>query len=354
MKGGDSNGSVYLRLRDTDYFRLSRAERIDSGNFRRAEVTGENLFRLWRAERRSGAADVPFLTGCMVLLVSEPNQRKKYRQIMKQGTPTNTGVKPCHSYLMDTVKEMHPSRVVKKQRRALNRKGKVVLQILREITTPLKKQWGYPDQPPSRDLFPLTVNNVVDLDVSDDCRQFMQMQLTAGKFDLKHRQVIDRELKEQFPDDAEMVARVLDDARITEPFAVISIPEIQGQACVGIANPQGQWLRLEAYKFCQLIEDPGKPLMLGNLPKTKSTLSEQPLAFNNVRDSEVVALLKASEWRLLVQAVGSGKGTAEFLLDMDHAVLVSTVLRRIRQDEEIFRRWQEKALSVANFNPFAT
>jgi hypothetical protein len=245
----------------------------------------------------------------------------------------------------------------KTPRQIENHKRKEAKVIMQEISKPLKRQLGYEVKPPSRKIYPLSIAEIEEMDIGEECRSFLIMHVTSGKIDREHRLAIETELQQLFPDDLALVTVTLDDFEKIEPFAAIATPEVNKVETVSISNDRGQWVRMEPYRFCQLVEEPDTPWELGELQAKRSTHFEMALAVGNEK-AGVVQGMMTRDWRLLVKVADAETdavtASAEFLLDMDFVTLLSVVLRRLRQDADIHCRWRETALTVAKQNLFAT
>ena len=228
--------------------------------------------------------------------------------------------------------------------------------IMQEITKPLKQQLGYEAKPPSRKIYPLSIAELEEMEIDEGCRSFLIMHVTAGRIDREHRRAIETELHQLFPDDLALVPATFDDFEKVEPFAAIATPEVNKVETVSISNDQGQWIRMENYRFCQLIEEPDTPWELGELQAKRSAHFETALAVGNEK-AGVIQGMMTRDWRLRIKVADAETDavtvSAEFLLDMDFVTLLSVVLRRLNHDADIHRRWRETALTVAKRNLFA-
>ena len=375
MKGGER---IYLRKRDPDYFRLYRVEKSDPR--KRIEVTGGDLYNEWLG---SDSTDLAFLTGALVLYEAEPFFRKILRKVSAKGARNiNTETKRGLYYLCRLIKKLieadYLRRLIKKLDEAdgvnedekwnedkltsteisnkWKRKRKELMNIMEEISRPLKQQWGYAEQPPPRDLYPLSSNELNDMEISPNAIVYMMAQLAAGPIDKKRYDLIKQEVRDLFPADAPTIMDALVGAKFVKPFAVISIPEVSGVGTVAIANHRSEWVRMEANKFCRLIETPGRPIDLGKLVGRRQNGDEQPLTCGYKDAGFVLAKVLPDAWKLLVDVadIKTNKPAyrMEFLLDIDFAVLLAAVLQRMRSDKEEFSRWSENAISFSARDPF--
>jgi len=370
MKGGESVGSVYLRKPDPDFFRLCRVEQHKPR--KRIDISGKELFSAWRLARRSDRENLPFLTGWMLLHEAEPEMRKMFRKISAKGARgISTNVKRSQYYLFRLVKKLHTpdrkevgertdeqkTKSAKRRSKADKRKGSIVMSILKEVAGPFKRLWGYDKEPPARDYYPLSTSDLQELEVSSDARVFMMSQLTSDRIDNKRYQLIQQEVRRLFPADAPVVIDALATSKIIESFAVIATPEVNGIGTVAIANDHGDWIRMESFKFCKLVESPDVALELGIIGDKRQAATEQPLAWGNKTSGRVIGKMLPSTHRLMIKVLDfktdASLSTMEFLLDMDFTVLLVAVLQHLRLDAEQYQRWKEDAISVPARDPFA-
>ena len=232
------------------------------------------------------------------------------------------------------------------------------MQFINNITGLLKERWGYSAHPPPREFYPITASGLQELEISPDARNYMMPQAASGRIDKTRYNLILLEVGRLFPDDAAEISDVLTASKTLEPYAVIATPEVAGTGTVAIAAGHGAFVRMEAHKFVKLVETPNIAQDLGTIGDRRGG-AEAPLACGNHAGVKLVGKVVSSSWRLLIGVIDARKEelkiTYEFLLDLDFVVLLCEVLKRLRQDEEMYRRWREDAMmSVAGSDPFAT
>lgn len=239
----------------------------------------------------------------------------------------------------------------------------------------LREAWGMANAP-SGEKYQLTDRQIA-LARNENCRQMIeQMRTRYGEFipeKIKEELVISLKGEEQSEVDTEIKAAIeevikkINASKTREHLSAISLGTAGGELTtiyVGLANPAGDDLTVEGWKFVKLIQERDTYQLIGDPPpqpagsepslfsfagrqKKKGKRAESEHNFVYARFETASATLE------VVRTDAGGKevcAKAQFMLDPDYVLILCESLKYLREDRERFARLREKADLKSNIN----
>ena len=202
-------------------------------------------------------------------------------------------------------------------------------------------------------------DKVINAAPNERCRQLLE-RLQAqhpGPIYPDLLEKVQDQIEQKFPEESDQVLQVLNGTRSREHLAAISVTSEDDELCVTLVNIHGQKIRMEAWNFVNLLENPGTTLRLADLT-TGFREQGQVLVFNLNKKGKVfgrfIPARSTIEVVCLQDSDNSVCDKATFVIDIDYALCVYAAVKRLRDDKERFNRLKEQAENTIVHDPFET
>jgi hypothetical protein len=349
--------------------------RMDSGTFRLEEVTppaagkhqtrtylspaklDERLHSLANRKGKQAEQQRAFYLAAIMLLAGEREQRRLLQRKTARGT-RNIELKIDHAakYAWRTLDDLI---TLGKGSQRPTMTYEEIADLIRESMAPIKAKLKLPASDPV--LFSYTIP---DIKFSADCQKYLKEQRPYGALtEYRFREIVSKELRERFPDEAEEVISRIAATGNRNHLAALSIDSKEGQLAVSVVNQRGDLFTLEGWKLLRLVEKHGEALTLGTIDRKGDWQREPVLRLNNNKSGEILAVYTAIDSTLHVVCrqetpVGEGKtrtGTpdrATFMLDQTYLTALYVAILQLKEDKTRFEalREQAEARKAVNIN----
>ena len=295
-----------------------------------------------------------FYLSVMVIMMADPIQRRAIRRKTARGA-RNIPFKQqrVQSYLriaMGTASKM----------RMLNR-------IFETAFTDLKEELGFPKK--NGYEFCWDLKDQIFVKASPKCRKYLETRRGPNKFLYEEQfRVIKQELKAKFPDDAAVIIELINKTKSKDHLSAISINTEYGETYVHIVSPHSKQIKMEAWKFMKLLEDPEKPKLLYDFEALDSRKYNHKFIFNTRTDGRVEGAFykddstlrcirfeqrKNNQGEQAFTKLGEPIESANFMLDTYYIFCLYTMLKRLEEDKIKFDELRKKAdVAVSNEDHF--
>lgn len=224
--------------------------------------------------------------------------------------------------------------------------------LLRLALVPVRKALGFPETNPVAYSYQITPE-VLAAASDPRCEQALERisAQTDGLLFPDDLAYAKKTIKSLLPkEDAAQVVSAIVKTKSREHLSAISLTtakSVDGELYVSLANPLGDALTLEAWKFVKLLEEREKPHLLATLSKLYQRGSDSRFAFKSNKSGEVLAQFNAQSSVLYVFCRNEENhevaDQAKFIIDIDYALCLYLTLKRLREDKERFARLKEQA-----------
>lgn len=226
---------------------------------------------------------------------------------------------------------------------------------LGEVLGVVRQELGLGDAQPSLYSYQITEDAVAAAGTPELQRYLRRIATEGDLSDQRHQRLLEF-LEKDFPQEASSVMAAVTATRSREHISAISIHSNAGGLLVTIVNAQGKRLSLLEHKFRDLLAHPNSPRLLHKYTWEDRKRKEPDFIFSEKVDGIVVAKLDTATCMLDVLCLDEESRNyhdrARFVLDLDYACCLYTVLKRIREDRERYERLLEQAEASVGFDPF--
>ena len=232
-----------------------------------------------------------------------------------------------------------------------------LMELLRSGLDAVRTELKYPPGNPVE--FSYEINEkVLNAAPNEKCRQLLERLRTShpGPIYPDIYEKIKTQIEEKFPEESDQVLGVFEWTRNREHLAAISVTSEDEELCVTLVNTHGQRVRMEAWKFVNLLENSGTALRLADLTSSGYREQSQVFLFNLKKKGKVIGKftpVKATiEVVCLQEPDNSICDNGTFIIDIDYALCVYAAIKRLRDDKERFNRLKEQAENTIEHDPF--
>ena len=295
---------------------------------------------------------------CMVTMMADPYQRRVIqRKTTREARNIPFNIKRVHGYLKDAMEKA--TKIPVKKLSLLNASFKTAF-------IDLKEELGFPNK--NGYEFCYEIQDRILVKASPDCKKYLEQRrqtkfLYEEKFD-----DIKKDLKDKFSDEADAIIKEIKKTKSRQHLSAISLSTDYGETFVHIVNPHNKQIKMEAWKFLNLLEDPEKPKLLYDFEAFESHKYNHKFIFNTRTDGRVEGAFyrenstlrctrfeqkKTNQGEQFSIKLGEPIGSANFMLDTDYLFCLYTVLKKLKDDKIRFDELREKAaVAVSNEDHF--
>jgi len=243
-----------------------------------------------------------------------------------------------------------------------NIKMRMLNRIFETAFTDLKEELGFPKK--NKYEFCYEILDRILVKAPQKCRDHLAKRRPKKLFFKEQFDIIKVELKNKFPDEAPYLIKNINKTKSRQHLSAISLSTDYDETFVHIVSPQNKQIKMEAWKFLNLLEDPEKPKLLYDFEASESRKYNHKFIFNTRTDGRVEGAFfrenstlrcirfeqkKTNEGERVRVNLGESIGSANFMLDTYYIFCLYTVLKKLKDDKIRFEELKEKA-SVAVSN----
>lgn len=291
----------------------------------------------------------------MVTMMADPYQRRVIQRKTSRGARNIPfKLKRVHGYLKDAMEKT----------KKINMKELNL--ILKTAFTDLKEELGFPKN--NGYEFCWEIQDRILAKASPKCRKYLE-QRRQTKFLYEEKfEIIKKHLKADYADEADTIIKLIGETKSRDHLSAISISTEHGETFVHIVNPHNKQIKMEAWKFLNLLEDPEKPKLLYDFEASDSRNYNHKFIFNTRTDGRVEGAFyrenstlrctrfeqkKINQGERFSVNLGEAIGSANFMLDTYYIFCLYTVLKKLKEDKVRFDELREKAaVAVSNEDHF--
>ena len=288
--------------------------------------------------------DLCFYLSCLILNRAESQKRVLLKRLIKPSS-RNIKLSPVVAvkYLRDAVSESIERDKEKKMPEIVI---KQLDDLLEESFVGIKHTLGFPDIDPAECFYKVTLE-VIAAANDENCKKYLNEKLPEQYiFPLRFERIC-KELREKYSLDAENVISVFKNTRSRDHRAVFSLSTENDQPYISMVNPEKSYIKMESWKFLQLIEKSETALRLHDFEKKRMQTPDNPFEFNNFKEGYVVGKFNAQESVIYIACLDENsvvpKEHSVFYIEISYALCLYSMLKRLDRDRETFRRLKEKA-----------
>lgn len=180
--------------------------------------------------------------------------------------------------------------------------------------------------------------------------------LTQG--DLSSAQVgeLRAQLERDFPEETEAVIAALTATTAQGQLSAVSLDVQDEKVWVSLVNADGDHVKMEAYKFLGMLENPLDGRLLCRFHNKPWQSPSHPFVFKDYREGQVSGRFVPAQGRFdIAHVLEKGNRTndrSQFFLEREYLACLFVVLGRLREDREQITRLLENAEATETFDPF--
>lgn len=331
-----------------DSFLLEAVELIPGGDRFRASVL--NVWRIASGIQESqGGPEEAFW-----LAIASINEKEKFNResMIKKLTPGSRNIRlDVGPGVAESVYELLCAVAKRKE---TNVKFSEVRDRVADALKPACNVLGYGR---TADLLTYRVTEeVVAATANQELQKKLRYWLTQG--DMSSQQVgeLQGQLVQEFTEDADVVISALKATGSQDHLSAIAMDVLEEKVWVSVVNGEGDHLKVEAYKFLGLLENPRTGRLLHEFDSRKWQSTSEPFVFKDHREGQVSGCFVPENCELEVAHVlNKGKRVNDrgrFYLEREYLACLYLVLARLREDREQITRLLENAEGTLSFDPF--
>lgn len=346
------DNSIYLFSKDKETFRLHRVER-NAQYTKRVPVQWRDLVdKALKLEYPLKGWEDYFWHSALILEAGEAQQRQVIERISRRnGRNIKMKLDSIRGYAGTTFGNDNPYRKIEKMQ--IQR----LMELLKSGLDTVRTELNFPTGNPTEFSYEIT-DKVVNAAPNERFRQFLERvrDKHQGAIYQDLYEKIKAQIEERLPEESDEVLRLFEGTRNREHLAAISVTSEDDELCVSLVNIHGQRIRMEAWKFVNLLENPGTALRLADLTSSGFREQSQAFLFNLKKKGKVVG--KFTPARATIEVVclqesdNSVCDNGTFVIDIDYALCVYVAAKRLRDDKERFNRLKEQAGNAIEHDPF--
>jgi hypothetical protein len=292
-----------------------------------------------------------FFFASLILFAGEDSQQRTFvRRSGRRHRNIKGNFKTCYVLLRELWMQHQPST-----------DSSMINTLLKSAMDPVRKGLALPDINPVEYSYAITPEVLATVNDPRCEKELERIASASGGLlypqDLDH---VKNELVKLLGEDkARKVIQVLRATETREHLSALSITatrEAAGELYVSLANPAGEALTLEGWKFVKLIEKRDTPHRLATLSQLRYRGADSLFAFKANKTGEVLAQFKTESSVIVVisrdEESQQVSDRASFIIDLDYALCVYLALKRLREDKERFARLKEQADTTVQCDSF--
>lgn len=219
--------------------------------------------------------------------------------------------------------------------------------ILEKSFSWLRTRFGFSENNPNAFTYHISTEAKAAATKNSKCEEYLK-QLGAQKFlSISTYDKICKKLNEEFQEDAKRVIHELDMTKNRNHLAAFSINAEADKIYICAANNEKSYIKMEAWKFTQLIESNNEVFILCNFDDLKQINHTTRFKFNNNNNGEILGKLDKDNYCLTIvcHKGKSNKGAddmAHFFIDFEYTMCMYVMLKRLEEDKYKFERFIKK------------
>ncbi len=224
--------------------------------------------------------------------------------------------------------------------------------FLREALGPLKTLLQFPEEDDVAHSYRVS-EEVLRAAQNPECHQYVKLRgVQPYLFDAEFREIC-RHVEAHFSEDAPAVIEELKKTESRQHQSLITLDTQDQELFVKVVSPDAKFIRMEGWKFVNLVENHGTARRLGEYRPAGGSYRdrESPLQFNHAENrGDVVAKLDFSRALLKVVLQPNEKtktnnagDKANFILDTAYVLSVYVVIKKIDSEKERYARLLQNA-----------
>ena len=265
-------------------------------------------------------------------------------------------VKTTAEYLEDALKKI-PKNPINEKGEPMDEieipSSESLQEILKKSFSWLRTRFGFSESNRNEYTYHITTEAKAAATKGSKCEEYLK-QLGAQKFlSVSTYDIICKKLNEEFHDDAARVIKELDKTKNRNHLTAFSINSESDKIYICAANNEKNILKMESWKFTQLIESNDDVLILCNFNDLKRTSHTSHFKFNNNSDGEILGKLDKENYCLSIVCHKS-KGNngaddmAHFYIDFEYTMCMYIMLKKLEEDKYKFEKFIEKLNQATN------
>ncbi len=358
---------IFTLAFDADEFKLVALsiERNDDNTHwvKRTPCSRLDTYKQWKKTREEGHDGLEFYTSCLILTEAESSQRRLLKRITKPNSRNiSLATEITAQYLKQSLEKAmledefpytkFTEMSLKDKKKSMTKISiKQMNNLLQEAFIGIKQQLGFPEKNPCELGYKITPE-VVAAAKDDKCITRLKQHLPTEYIFRQKFETICQDLRENYSSDAEKVIEALQKTESRDHLAVFSITTQYNQNYVSMVNDLGSYVKMESWKFLNLIENSDIPRRLHEFVKRKMNNPDDPFEFNNNKEGCVVGKFNAEQSWVDIACLNSDteatQDRATFIVDSTYVLCLYTTLKRLEQDKERFTTLQQQANTAMN------
>ncbi|MCK5687568.1 hypothetical protein KAJ27_25765 [bacterium] len=352
------NNEPILRIRsDPEYFTINKIN-LKKKKLHWKSLSISEIYDQWK--KNSGEnfnqTRFDFYLSCMVLMKADPYQRRVVER------KTSKGARNIPFKLEGVFKYLN-----KAMKDATNIKISMLNSVFEAAFTKLKEDLGFSKKNPYEFCYEITDRILTK--ASPECKSYLERQRRTKFLFEEKFQEIKKDIEKKFSkEEDEDIIREIRRTKDRKHLSAIALSTEYGETYVLIVNPHNKQIKMEAWKFLKLLEDPETPKLLYDFEAFDTNKYNHKFIFNTRTDGRVEGAFfrenstlrctrfeqeKKKRGEQLQIRLKDPIGHANFMLDTDYILCLYTVLKKLKDDKIRFDELREKAdIAVSNEDHF--